>query len=260
MNGSLTDRVRGSWFDQSAARHSRQMELLRAVRESGDSTARSRLIEENLPLVRMVARRFASRGEPYEDVLQIGSIGLIKAIDRFDPERGVGLEAYAIPMIVGEIKRHFRDRGWAIRVPRRLKELDSELKSLNDQLTASLGRSPTVEELSQAAGRGIDESLEAMEAGRAHTVLSLSLPAPGDSEAVLGDTLADPVATFAGVDDREAISHWLACLDERERRIIVLRFFGELSQADIGRQIGVSQMQVSRLVKRSLEKISKAAA
>jgi RNA polymerase sigma-B factor len=246
--------------EQTGFRQSRQLELLRAVHDHGDAAARKRLIEENLPLVRLVARRYARRGEPYDDLIQVGAIGLIKAIDRFDPDRGFGLEAYAIPMIVGEIKRHFRDRGWAIRVPRRLKELDSELKGLNERLTSSLGRAPTVEELAHAAGRGTAESLEAIEAGRAHTLLSLSLPAPGDTGTELGDTIADPASALAVVDDRDAIEHWLSCLDERERQVIVLRFFGELTQSDIARQIGVSQMQVSRLVKRSLEKISAIAA
>src|ERR1700689_4512872 len=124
-----------------------QVELLQAVRDTRDPAARGQLIEENLALVRAMARRYAGRGEQYEDLVQIGTIGLIKAIDRFDPERGVELQSYAIPMIVGEIKRHFRDRSWAVHVPRRLKELNLQLTSLMDQLGSTLGRSPTIAEL-----------------------------------------------------------------------------------------------------------------
>jgi RNA polymerase sigma-B factor len=220
-----------------------------------DRDARGRLIEENLPLVRAMARRYAGRGEQYEDLVQIGTIGLIKAIDRFDVERGVELQSYAIPMIVGEIKRHFRDRSWAVHVPRRLKELNLQLMSLMDGLSSTLGRSPTIAELAKAAGVETEEVVEALEAGQAYTALSLSVPIGDDPDTELGDTLADSEAVFAVADNRDLIARGLGSLDERSRRIVELRFFSGLSQSEIAREIGVSQMHVSRLLRHALETV-----
>jgi RNA polymerase sigma-B factor len=233
-----------------------QLQLLRAVRDRRDRTARDRLIEENLPLVRALTRRYAGRSEQYEDLVQIGTIGLIKAIDRFELERGVEFKRYAIPMIIGEIKRHFRDRSWAVNMPRRLKDLSLRLTVLDDQLRGTLGRAPTIPELAKAAGVENGEAVEAIVAGRAYTALSLSLPVGDDSNTVLGDTLADPEAVFSAADDRDFIARGLDSLQQRERQIIELRFFGGLSQSQIGRQIGISQMHVSRLIRRSLAEIS----
>jgi RNA polymerase sigma-B factor len=244
-----------TWVEQTDFRQRRQLELLRAVHDRADSAARQRLIEENLPLVRLVARRYARRGEPYDDLMQVGAIGLIKAIDRFDPDRGFGLEAYAIPMIVGEIKRHFRDRGWAVHVPRRLKELNLKLTSLVDQLSSSLGRSPTIAELAKAASVEPEEVIEALEAGQAYTALSLSVPVGDDPDTVLEHTIADPEAVFAAADDRDFIARGLSVLDKRERAIVELRFFSGLSQSQIAQELGISQMHVSRLIRRALEKI-----
>jgi RNA polymerase sigma-B factor len=232
-----------------------QRELLRAVRERRDEAARALLIEENLVLVRAMARRYAGRGEQYEDLVQIGTIGLIKAVDRFDPERGVELQSYAIPMIVGEIKRHFRDRSWAVHVPRRLKELNLQLMGLIDQLGSDRGRSPTIAELAKAAGVETEEVVEALEAGQAYTALSLSVPVGEDPDTELGDTIADPAPVFVAADDRDVISRGLECLDERSRRIVELRFFAGLSQSEIAREIGISQMHVSRLLRQSLAKV-----
>jgi RNA polymerase sigma-B factor len=233
----------------------RQLELLRAVHSRHDARARGSLIEENLPLVRALAHRYAGRGEQLEDLVQVGTIGLIKAIDRFDPDRCVELQGYAIPMIVGEIKRHFRDRGWAVRVPRSLKELYLKLAALIDQMSSTLGRSPTIGELAEAAGVEVEEVVEALEAGHAYAALSLSVPVADDPELTLEYTLADPESVYAAADDRDFISHGLDSLDERERRIIALRFFGGLSQSVIAQEVGISQMQVSRLIRRSLEKM-----
>jgi RNA polymerase sigma-B factor len=233
----------------------KQRELLRAAQQQRDNAARAQLIEDNLVLVRAMARRYAGRGEQYEDLVQIGTIGLIKAVDRFDPERGVELQSYAIPMIVGEIKRHFRDRSWALHVPRRLKELNLQLMSLMDQLSSDLGRSPTIAELANAAGVETEEVVEALEAGQAYTALSLSVPVGADPDTELGDTIADPETVFGAADDRDLISRGLGCLDARSRRIVELRFFSGLSQSEIAREIGISQMHVSRLLRQSLEKV-----
>jgi RNA polymerase sigma-B factor len=239
----------------SSASAGSQLELLRAFHERRDLGARDRLIEDNIPLVRAMARRYAGRGEQYEDLVQIGTIGLIKAIDRFDLERGVELQTYAIPNIVGEIKRHFRDQSWAVHVPRRLKELNLKLTQLVDQLNATLGRSPTIAELAKAAGVDTEEAVEAIEAGRGYSALSLSVPVGDDPDTELGDVLPDASNPFGAADDRAFLTRGLDCLDERERQIIQLRFFDGLTQSQIAREINVSQMHVSRLIRRSLEKM-----
>ena len=225
------------------------------VQEWQNSTARDRLIEGYLPLVRAVAGRYGRRGDQHDDIIQVGTIGLIKAVDRFDPERGVELRVYAMTMIVGEIQRHFRDRGWAVHVPRSLKELNGKLLKFDDELTGSLGRSPTIGELASAAGVHQEQAIEALEAGRAYATISLSSPFGSDPYTVLGDTVADTLAPFGVADDHDLISRGFDSLGERERRIILLRFFEELTQAQIAVRMGISQMQVSRLISRSLEKI-----
>ena len=231
--------------------------LLRRYHEHGDLQAREQLIEQYMSLVRSLARRYSYRGEQLDDLVQIGSIGLIKAIDRFDIDRGVELTTYATPNIIGEIKRHFRDRGWAVRVPRGLQELNVQLSKLIEQLTVQLGRSPTIPELAKAAGVEEEEVLEALESGRAYT--SLSLSSGGGSED--GEEL-DPLESLGELEhqyevseDRAVLAPGFKVLDERERKIIQLRFFDGLTQSQIAQQIGISQMHVSRLIRRSLEKI-----
>ena len=241
----------------SAAPTSNQRELLRAFKEHRDLAARDRLIEESLSLVRAIARRYAGRGEEVEDLVQVGTVGLIKAIDGFDLDRGVELHSYAVPTIVGEIKRHFRDQGWAVHVPRRLKDLNSKLTILVDQLSGTLGRSPTIAELAQAAGVATEEALEAIEAGQAFSAVSLSAPVGDDPETELGDTVGVTETAYGTADDREFLARGLECLDERERQIMYLRFFDGMSQSRIAHRAGLSQMHVSRLIRRSLEKIRK---
>ncbi len=231
-----------------------QAQLLRAYREQGDMQARERLIEENLPLARALAGRYAGRGEQFEDLVQVASIGLIKAIDRFDIERGVELETYAIPTIVGEIKRHFRDRTWAVHVPRRLKELNLKLSGLVGELSNTLGRSPTLAELAAAADVDEEEALEAIESGQAYTADSLSGD-DDDSEVDRMQTLGTVEAAYGRVEDSDLLASGLEALDERERRIIHLRFFDGLTQSQIAIEVGISQMHVSRLIRRGLEKM-----
>ena len=230
--------------------------LLRRYHEEGDLAAREQLIEQYLSLVRSLARRYSYRGEQLEDLVQIGCIGLIKAIDRFDLERGVELTTYATPNIIGEIKRHFRDKGWAVRVPRGLQELNVQLSKLIEEKTVELGRSPTIPELAKAAGVQEEEVLEALESGRAYT--SLSLSAGGSDE----DGELDPLESLGTIEhqyevseDRAVLAPGFRALDERERRILHLRFFDGLTQSQIAQQVGISQMHVSRLIRRALEKI-----
>jgi RNA polymerase sigma-B factor len=233
-------------------------ELLRRYHDGGDLQARERLIEQYLPLVRSLARRYSYRGEQLEDLVQVGCIGLIKAIDRFDIDRGVELTTYATPNIIGEIKRHFRDKGWSVRVPRGLQELNVRLSHIIEEQTVQLERSPTIAELAKAAGVEEEEVLEALESGQAYATLSLSAPAGGGED---GSDL-DPLESLGEIEheyevseDRAVLAPGLRALDDRERRILHLRFFEGLTQSQIAQQVGISQMHVSRLIRRALEKI-----
>ena len=231
--------------------------LLRRYHEDGDLQAREQLIEQYMSLVRSLARRYSYRGEQLEDLVQIGAIGLIKAIDRFDLERGVELTTYATPNIIGEIKRHFRDKGWSVRVPRGLQELNVQLSRLVEQLTVQLARSPTIPELAKAAGVEEEEVLEALESGRAYTSLSLSVGGGGGDDDDLDplESLGTEEHQYEVSEDRAVLAPGFKALDERERKILQLRFFDGLTQSQIAQQIGISQMHVSRLIRRSLEKI-----
>lgn len=214
---------------------------------------RNQLTTLHLPLAEHLARRFTGRGEPYEDLVQVATIGLIKAIDRFDPDRAVEFSTFATPTILGEIKRWFRDKGWAIRVPRRLQELRLSMSSVSAELTQVLGRSPTIPELSSALGVDAEEIIEALESSSVYSMLSLDAPDPSNPEGLTTlDTLGQEDHGLAGVENREALSRLLARLPERERQIIVLRFFRGLTQSQIAAEIGISQMHVSRLLSRTL--------
>jgi RNA polymerase sigma-B factor len=231
--------------------------LLRAYHEQGDLAARDQLIEQYMSLVRSLARRYAYRGEQLDDLVQIGAIGLIKAIDRFDIDRGVELTTYATPNIIGEIKRHFRDKGWSVRVPRGLQELAVQLNRLIEQLTVQLGRSPTIAEIAREAGVEEEQVLEAIESARAYSSVSLSSGGIGDEEGELDplETIGTEEHQYAVSEDRAVLEPGFRVLDERERRIVHLRFFEGLTQSQIAAQIGISQMHVSRLIRRALEKI-----
>jgi RNA polymerase sigma-B factor len=231
--------------------------LLRRYHEDGDLQAREQLIEQYMSLVRSLARRYSYRGEQLEDLVQIGAIGLIKAIDRFDLERGVELTTYATPNIIGEIKRHFRDKGWSVRVPRGLQELNVQLSRLVEQLTVQLARSPTIPDLAKAAGVEEEEVLEALESGRAYTSLSLSVGGGGGDDDDLDplESLGTEEHQYEVSEDRAVLAPGFKALDERERKILQLRFFEGLTQSQIAQQVGISQMHVSRLIRRSLEKI-----
>jgi RNA polymerase sigma-B factor len=231
--------------------------LLRRYHEHGDLQAREQLIEQYMSLVRSLARRYSYRGEQLDDLVQIGAIGLIKAIDRFDLDRGVELTTYATPNIIGEIKRHFRDKGWSVRVPRGLQELNVQLSRLVEQLTVQLSRSPTIPELAKAAGVEEEEVLEALESGRAYTSLSLSVGGGGGDDDDLDplESLGTEEHQYEVSEDRAVLAPGFKALDERERTILQLRFFEGLTQSQIAQQVGISQMHVSRLIRRSLEKI-----
>jgi RNA polymerase sigma-B factor len=235
----------------------RQQFVRLAAMSDGDpvrAKLRDRLVEMHLPLVEYLARRFAGRGEPLDDLIQVGTIGLIKAVDRFDTERGVEFSTYATPTVVGEIKRHFRDKGWTVRVPRRLQELRAALSAATAQLTQDLGRSPTVSELATRLGVGEEEVLEGLESANAYAAVSLEATDDADGQSVL-DTLGAMDEALEGVEYRESLKPLLDSLPERERRILVLRFFGNMTQSQIAAELGISQMHVSRLLARTLSQL-----
>jgi RNA polymerase sigma-B factor len=226
--------------------------LLVAFHREGDLAARDRALVELMPLVRALASRYAGRGEPLEDLVQVGSIGLIKAVDRFDVDRGVDFASYAVPTIVGEIRRHFRDKAWAMHVPRRLKELSLRLSRVLDQLTTELGRSPTIAELAQAAGVDEEEAIDALDSMNAYSTRSLHAPFEEGSDDTLSEKLGTDEAGYGEVEDGALVAAGLDALDERERQIVQLRFFEEMTQSQIASEIGISQMHVSRLLRRAL--------
>jgi RNA polymerase sigma-B factor len=218
--------------------------------------ARDSLVHLHLPLVEHCARRFRNRGEPLEDLVQVGTIGLIQSIDRFDSGRGVEFSTYATPTIIGEIKRYFRDKGWAIRVPRRLQELRMQIGSAGAELTQSLGRSPTPRELAEAIGCSVDDILEGVESSNAYSTLSLDAGNGSDDGPVsILDSIGMDDDNLEQVEVRESLKPLLDRLDPREKRILLLRFFKNMTQSQIAEEIGVSQMHVSRLLSRTLEQL-----
>jgi len=233
-------------------------DLLRRYHLHGDRRARDQLITMYLPLVRSLARRYSSRGEHFDDLVQVGSIGLIKAIDRFDLTRGVELTTYATPNIIGEIKRYFRDKGWSVRVPRGLQELNIRLNKVIDELVPKLQRSPTINEIAEAAGATPEEVLEALETSQAYNSVSLQA-APsgeaGDDEGGLIDYMGTEEEAYDTMEDRTMLAPGFSKLDARERYILHLRFFEGLTQSQIAARVGISQMHVSRLIRRALEKL-----
>ncbi|MFJ9686974.1 SigB/SigF/SigG family RNA polymerase sigma factor [Streptomyces bacillaris] len=219
---------------------------------------RAALIEANLPLVRYAAARFRSRNEPMEDVVQVGTIGLINAIDRFDPERGVQFPTFAMPTVVGEIKRYFRDNVRTVHVPRRLHELWVQVTGATEDLTTAHGRSPTTAEIAERLKISEDEVLACIEAGRSYHATSLEAAQEGDGLPGLLDRLGYEDPALAGVEHRDLVRHLLVQLPEREQRILLLRYYSNLTQSQISAELGVSQMHVSRLLARSFARLRSA--
>ena len=219
--------------------------------------ARDSLVEQHLPLVEHLARRFRNRGEPYDDLVQVATIGLIKSVDRFDLGREVEFSTYATPTIVGEIKRHFRDKGWAVRVPRRLQELRLSLASATSELSQKQGRSPTVSELAAFMKITDEEVLEGLESANAYSTLSLDAgdSGSGDEPMPVADTLGSEDEGLEGVEYRESLKPMLEQLPSREKKILMLRFFKNMTQSEIATEIGISQMHVSRLLARTLAQL-----
>ena len=246
--------------DQRMARRTRTHSLfmMMAEHEPTDHAyqqARGQLVELHLPLVEHLARRFRDRGEPLDDLVQVGTIGLIKSVDRFDPERGVEFSTYATPTIIGEIKRHFRDKGWSVRVPRRLQEMRQNISVATEELSQRLGRSPTVAELAEQIGCSQEDVLEGLESANAYSTVSLDAGPDSDDTASMLDVLGAEDDALDGVEHRESLRPLLAALPPRERTILVLRFFRGMTQSQIAAHLGISQMHVSRLLARTLTQL-----
>jgi RNA polymerase sigma-B factor len=229
-------------------------EQFRRLRGSEDPAIRQELIEAHLGLVEYLARRFAGRGEPLDDLVQVATIGLVKAVDRFDPGREVEFSTYATPTIVGELKRHFRDKGWAVRIPRRLQELNLRLGQIVGDLSQRTGRSPTVGEIAGAAGTTEEEVLEAMDSAHAYNLVSLDAPT-GDEGLSLHEQLGVDDETIDLLEYRASLAPLLEQLPSRERTMLYLRFFKGLTQSEIADRLGISQMHVSRLLARTLAQL-----
>jgi RNA polymerase sigma-B factor len=238
-----------------ASARSSSRALLYEYHRHGDLEARERLIQQYLPLVRRLARQHAGRGEHVEDLVQVGSIGLINAIDRFELDRGVELSAYATPSIVGEIKRHLRDRVWPVRIPRRLQEVNASLRASAAGLSATLERPATVAEMAREAGVERDEALEALTAVRSHEPVSLSQDANGNGEGPGLEVKGSTEHGYETGEDRAVLAKGFRALDQRERRLLHLAFFEGMSQSRIAQEVGISQIHVSRLTRRALEKM-----
>ena len=241
---------------QAAARDEEGARLLArmAALAAGDperARLREDLTRRHLPLAEHLAARFLGRGEPHDDLVQVATIGLLKALDRFDPERGVPFGAYAVPTMLGEIKRHFRDRGWAMRVPRRVQEAGRALGEARESLTQELGRAPTVAELAERTGQDPDDVVEVLESANAYSTLPLDTGSPTSPVASLGGE----DEALENVENREALRPLLAGLAPRERRILALRFVRGMSQSQIAAEVGISQMHVSRLLNRTLSQL-----
>jgi RNA polymerase sigma-B factor len=231
----------------------REQERFARLRRTEDPALRAELVEEHLWLARHCARRFADKGEARDDLEQVASLALVKSVDRFDPSFGVRFSTFAVPTITGELRRHFRDRTWSVRVTRRLKELHLELKSANELLRHDLGRAPTVDELADALDTTVDEVLEALEAGASYRATSLTVSGADDEEHDLDLAVDDERVASAGV--RVALEDAMRTLPDRERRVVYLRFYLGLSQSEIAEQIGVSQVHVSRILRASLSQL-----
>jgi RNA polymerase sigma-B factor len=246
--------------EQRAARSAQDRRLLERYHASGDQTAREELVERFLPLARQLARRYQRGGEQLDDLIQVASLGLLKAIDRFDPERETAFSSFAVPTILGELKRHFRDKGWSVRVPRDLQELAVKVDRLGDEMARELGRAPTPTEIGERVGASAEQVLEAREAAGAYRAVSLDRPRDDDED---GEGIADSFGVedpgFGLAEDAATVESLMTVLSEREREVLRLRFAEDLTQSEIGARVGVSQMHVSRLIRQAVARLRAAA-
>ena len=242
---------------ERALRAQEDRRLLVRYHREGDIAAREQLVQRFLPLARQLARRYQRGGEPLDDLVQVASLGLLKAIDRFDPARETAFSSFAVPTILGEIKRHFRDKGWAVRVPRDLQELSVKVDRVADEMARELGRAPTPTEIAQRTATSLEQVLEAREASGAYRAVSLDRPRTDEEEE--GDSYADAVGAedpgFRVAEAAATVDRLMRVLTDREREVLRLRFEEDLTQSEIGTRVGVSQMHVSRLIRQSIARL-----
>jgi RNA polymerase sigma-B factor len=262
---SIDDRNQGRWSgepayppsEERAARAREDRRLLSRYHATGDPAARNQLVERFLPLARQLARRYQRGGEQLDDLIQVASLGLLKAIDRYDPERQTAFSSFAVPTILGELKRHFRDKGWSVRVPRDLQEMAVRVDRVADDMSRELGRAPTPGEIAERTGSSLEQVLEAREAAGAYRAVSLDRPRSDDEDA--GDSYADAFGAedpgFGLAEDSATVDRLMRVLSEREREVLRLRFAEDLTQSEIGQRVGVSQMHVSRLIRQSIARL-----
>jgi RNA polymerase sigma-B factor len=243
--------------EDRATRAQEDRRLLIRYHREGDPAAREQLVTRFLPLARQLARRYQRGGEQLDDLIQVASLGLLKAIDRFDPARETAFSSFAVPTILGELKRHFRDKGWSVRVPRDLQELAVKVDRVGDEMSRELGRAPTPAELAERTGTTLEQVLEAREASAAYRAVSLDRPRSEDDEE--GDSFADAFGVvdpgFGLAEDAATVERLMRVLSDREREVLRLRFEEDLTQSEIGQRVGVSQMHVSRLIRQSIARL-----
>jgi RNA polymerase sigma-B factor len=254
------DRRNGAGNDR-LARTLKEQRLFSRYRRQHDQAAREALVERFLPLATQLARRYHRGHEPLDDLIQVASVGLLKAIDRFDPARGTAFSSFAVPTIVGELKRYYRDKGWAVRVPRDLQDLTLRVERATDRLVHTLGRAPTVSELADDLGVTIEDVLEAHEAAAAHRADSLDRPGSDDDQDGLQviDTLGGEEPGYLQAEHSATLEPMLSALSDREREILRLRFAEDLTQSEIGDRVGLSQMHISRLLRQAVARLREAA-
>jgi RNA polymerase sigma-B factor len=247
--------------DDRAARAQEDRRLLERYHRHGDAAAREALVTRFLPLARQLARRYQRGGEQLDDLVQVASLGLLKAIDRFDPARETAFSSFAVPTILGELKRHFRDKGWSVRVPRDLQELAVKVDKVAEEMSREIGRAPTPAELAERTGTTLEQVLEAREASAAYRAVSLDRPRTEDEDE--GESYADAVGAedpgYRIAEDAATVERLMRVLTDREREVLRLRFEEDLTQSEIGERVGVSQMHVSRLIRQSVARLREAA-
>jgi RNA polymerase sigma-B factor len=254
--------LRSEASEDRLARAREDRRLLQRLHHHGDPAAREALVQRFLPLARQLARRYQHGGEQLDDLIQVASLGLLKAIDRFDPARETAFSSFAVPTILGELKRHFRDKGWSVRVPRDLQELAVRVDRVTDELSRQLGRAPSVAEIAEEIGTTAEQVLEAREASAAYRAVSLDRSRDEDDESDTGMSahvgIEDP--GFGVAEDAATVERLMRVLSEREREVLRLRFAEDLTQSEIGTRVGVSQMHVSRLIRHAVAQLREAAA
>ena len=250
-----TERKR--WLAHDVERDGRAVPTLFRRAHAGDAEAREALIRRFMPLARNLARRYRQRSEPFDDLVQVAALGLVKAVDRFDPERDIAFSTYAVPTILGELKRHFRDTSWAVHVPRSLYERALEVEQAGRVLANRDGREPSVVEIADHMEEDVESVLAALEAAQAHDALSLdaTFDRPEGEAETLGATIGSVDDRYEYIEERAAVAECLDALTERERRVLELRFGAEMKQTEIAARVGISQMQVSRILRRTLARL-----